>query len=196
MGNPLLQRRSARDWAESSQLIEIAEKVGFFDGLAAVVGDDLSALDPDRMPHDWRERPVAGRLEFGFADTTGQVATVEGCAKTVVDAVCQRCLEPFSLTLEVEPKLLLLKADETVAGFDEYEVWELDEQNIRPADVIDELLVMAMPFSAMHDDARQCRALESTDESAGEETTRPFASLKAQMQRDTKDSRKGESNGE
>ena len=184
MGNPLQDRRAAADWASARQVIEITDEVGTFDGLAAVVDEDLAALDADKMPRDWRSSPVTGVLNFDFVDADGRIPAVTGNAKAQVDAVCQRCLEPFQLTLEVEPKLLLLAGDDETAGYDEYEVWELDERLLRPQDIVDELLIMAMPFSAMHDTMTDCRAFATDEDAAAEDRTRPFAALRAQMAED------------
>ena len=60
-----------------------------------------------------------------------------------VIVTCQRCLEAFRLPLEVEDRLLLLGLEETVDGYDEYEVWELEEALLRPQDLVEELLIMA-----------------------------------------------------
>ena len=52
MGNPLRDRRTAAEWASVGQAIEITEKVGAFEGLAAIVAEDLAALEPDHRPGD------------------------------------------------------------------------------------------------------------------------------------------------
>ena len=184
MGNPLQDRRAAAEWASAGQVIEINNEISSFDGLAAVVDEDLAALEADKMPRDWRSSPVTGVLRFAFVDVDGRVPAVTGSVRVTVDAVCQRCLEPFRLTLEIEPKLLLLEGDDEAAGYDEYEVWELDERLFRPQDIVDELLIMAMPFSAMHDNMAECRAFASDQGAGAEDRTRPFAALREQMAED------------
>ena len=42
---------------------------------------------------------------------------------------------------------------------------------------------MALPLSAMHEDAAACGGFEPADEQV-EQTTRPFAALKAQLEQD------------
>lgn len=184
MGNPLRERRSAADWAAGSQVIEIANKLGDFEQLSAIVEADLAALDADRMPADWRESRVDGRLEFGFADGQQTLPIVHCEARVAVDAVCQRCLEAFRLPLEAEADLLLLELDQPADGFDEYEVWELEEKMLRPQDIVEEMLIMALPFAAMHVDSTSCKALSSTGTTAAEELTTPFAALREQMAQD------------
>ena len=181
MGNPLRERRSAADWAAGSQVIEIADKIGDFEQLSAIVEADLAALDTDRMPADWRDAVVEGRLEFGFADAQQLLPTAKCEARVTVDAVCQRCLEPFRLPLEVEADLLLLELEQAADGFDEFEIWELEDKLLRPVDLVEEMLVMALPFAAMHTQSASCKALSSTVDEVGEEMTTPFAALRKQM---------------
>ena len=183
MGYPLRDRRTASEWATVGQVIEIAEKLEGFEQLASIIEADLAALEADRIPPDWRDSVVAGRLAFGFADAQARVPAVECELAVTVDAVCQRCLEAFRLRLDAEAKLLLLELDESADGYDEYEVWELEETTLRPKDIVEELLVMAMPFAAMHADSAACKAL-SAEAGDKEEMTKPFAALRAQMMQD------------
>lgn len=187
MGNPLQEPRTATELASVSQVIEFAESISAFASLVNIVEADLSALDAERMPEQWRESTVIGRLEFAYVDAKGKVPTVFGSAVTDVAVVCQRCLEPFELQLTVQPKLLLLTADEVVEGYDDYEVWELAEETLRPLDIVEELLVMAMPLAAMHDNTTDCKALVSGD-SSSDDLVRPFAALRAQMVENKTDS--------
>ena len=184
MGNLLQDRRAAAEWASAGQVIEIASEIASFSGFATVIDDDLAALAADKMPRDWRVSPVTGVLRFAFIDADGRVPVLTGAVQTTVDAVCQRCLEPFRLTLEIEPKLLLLEGEDEAAGYDEYEVWELEDRLLRPQDIVDELLIMAMPFSAMHDNMAECRAFATDEEDGAEDRTRPLAALREQMTED------------
>ena len=188
MGNPLRDRRAAAELASDGQVIEIASKISSFEGLASIVEADLAALDPDKMPSGWRDSAVLGELQFGFADAKRCIPMVTGSAAADVAAVCQRCLEPFQLKLEIEPKLLLLETQQSADGYDDFEVWELDEQTMRPQDIVEELLIMAMPFSAMHDNMADCKAFLSadlsddpSDDDGTEKLVKPFAALRSQM---------------
>jgi uncharacterized metal-binding protein YceD (DUF177 family) len=188
MGNPLRDRRTAAEWAAVAQVIDFNDKIGDFEQLSAIVEADLAALDAAKIPTDWRETLVSGRLSFGFADAQ-QMLPVASCrAAVTVDLVCQRCLETFELPLEVEGKLLLLEFDQEVEGYDEYEVWELEELLLRPLDIVEELLIMALPFTAMHTESAACRALPAAAQEAAEEMTTPFAALREQMEEDNEGS--------
>ena len=180
MGNPLRDRRTAAEWAAVGQVIEITEKLSGFERLASIVEADLAALEPDKMPASWRESVVVGELEFGFADARRNVPSVRCKVAVTVDTVCQRCLEAFRLPLETEAQWLLLAFQETAEDYQDYEVWELDEETLRPRDIVEELLIMALPFSAMHVDLASCKALSAAADDQ-EEMIKPFAALRAQM---------------
>ena len=148
--------------------------------------NDLAALDPDTLPADWREAPVAGRLAFGFADAQNRVPVLDGRVAVTIDAVCQRCLAPFRWSLDVSLRLMFGDAPAGAAESEEYELWELPEATLRPLDVVDEALVMAMPLAPMHADDATCAARkEAVEESTGK--IRPFAALKAQMDKEQQD---------
>jgi len=184
MGNPLRERRTAADLAAGAQVIEIANKISDFEQLSAIVNADLAALNADRMPTGWRDSAVEGSLEFGFADAQQLLPKVSCRAGVTVDAVCQRCLEVFRLPLEVEADLLLLEFEQDADGFDELEVWELEDTLLRPQDIVEEMLIMALPFSAMHVDSGSCKALSPEAEESAEKITTPFAALRDQMAQD------------
>lgn len=182
MDDPLRQQRAAADWASSGQAIEFKENVKFFDGLLEVLEDDLSALDDEEIPADWRDGSIVGALRFAFSTVDDALPVMTGSVEATVVTVCQRCLKPFQWQLRIDPKLIFLDRDGPDDLIAEYEIWELVDGALTPKAVIDELLVMAMPLSAKHDDPKKCGALSSEDENASKDTTRPFAALREQMQ--------------
>lgn len=188
MGNPLRERRSAADWSAGAQVIEIAEKIGNFEQLASIVEADLAALDADKIPADWRDAVIAGQMAFGFADAQQVLPLVKCRVAVTVDAVCQRCLEAFSLPLETEADLLLLTPEQEADGYDEYEVWELEESLLQPQDIVEEMLIMALPFSAMHAESTACKVLLPETYESADDVTTPFAALREQMAKDNEGS--------
>ena len=187
MGNPLRDRRTPSELAASAQVIEFSEKIGEFGRLAKIVEDDLKLLDPAKLPPDWRDAAVCGKLAFGFAGARsglqreGTWPALQGRVTVTVAAVCQRCLEPLQLSLAAELRLMFA-ADKSMAVDDDgFEVWELEEDKLRLVDLVEEALIMAMPFAAMHADNATCREPETLETKAGE-SIRPFATLKSQME--------------
>jgi uncharacterized metal-binding protein YceD (DUF177 family) len=180
MGNPLRDRRPLAELADKGQVIEITEKISDFGRLAGIIDADLAALDPDKLPRDWHDSAVTGRLAFGYLDAQKQLVTLEGEVAVTIDAVCQRCLEPFRLALSVMLRVMPITTGQSRAGGEEFEVWELDDATLRPVDIVEEALIMAMPLSAMHDTADTCREFGATASDTSQ-TTRPFATLKKQI---------------
>ncbi len=148
--------------------------------MVEIIEADLGTLGRPFLPQEWRHAPVDIRLQFGWADVQKTLPALTGRVATEVVAVCQRCLEPFEMPVVADLDLLLMRADGGDIGNDGQEVWEIEEETIRPLDLIEEALIMAMPFSALHETAEQCEAAPAVENSGGE-TVRPFADLKAQM---------------
>ena len=168
--------------AAGAQVIEIADKLSDFEQLSTIVEADLAALDADRMPTGWRDSAVEGSLEFGFADAQQLLPKVKCRVGVTVDAVCQRCLEAFRLPLEAEADLLLLALEQDADGYDELEVWELEEtfapaagHRGRNADHGTAVFSDACGFGLVQS------AFAGAAEESAEKTTTPFAALRDQM---------------
>lgn len=188
MGNPLRDPRLPSELAANGQLIDFSEKLCNLERLASIVEADLLALEPAKMPQEWRDLLVAGRLEFAAPSTRAGLPVVNGHVTATVYAVCQRCLEPFRMPLEAELRFALAfesasddPAEDSPDKHEGYEVWEIAGETLRPLDLVEEALIMELPFSAMHSDMADCSRQE-TITGGGEKTTRPFAGLKAQME--------------
>lgn len=180
MGNPLFDRRSPRELAERGQVIDTQAELGAFPRLAGIVAADLAAVPEQDLPAKWRALPVEIRLTAGWADERRAMPVLEGYVKARVPAVCQRCLEPFELPVDRELRLLLSGPEAGEVESDEYETWEIEEPTVRPLDIAEEALIMALPLAAMHDGAA-CRAPEQEQAASGGDTVRPFADLKERM---------------
>jgi uncharacterized protein len=185
MGNPLQERRAPQELAARGQVIEISNNISDFKRLAEIVESDLNALDPEILPSDWRDAIVAGRLGFGFTAAQQAVPALDGQVAVTIAAVCQRCLQPFKLPLQVELRVVFDDESSTAAGDEGYEVWELDNDKVCPVDLVEEALIMALPYVAMHDPGAECAGeIFASDDRPGKKEDRmttPFASLKAQM---------------
>lgn len=193
MANPLLDRWSPQELADRGQVIENEEKLDLFPRLAAVLAEDLTRVPEAHRPAQWRQAPVAIRLVFGWADSRRQLPQLTGSISAEVAAVCQRCLEPFALPLHQELRFLLAWPGSPVVESQGFETWELDEPVVRPLDIVDEALIMALPLSARHVDPGDCgslAALLAGDRDSGngakesDNKVRPFADLRSRMQQD------------
>jgi uncharacterized metal-binding protein YceD (DUF177 family) len=180
MENPLQDLRTPSDLAVSGQVVEFTETIASFEHLEKIVEADLLALDPAKLPLNWRNSVVAGKLTFGLSSANDGLPVLEGQVAVTLDAVCQRCLGPFRLPLEAQLRMVFSDDERSDDDCDGYEVWELAEETLRPLDLVEEALIMAMPLSAMHTDSVDCSRREMKTEVV-QKTTTPFADLKAQM---------------
>ncbi len=183
MGDPLRDRRPVNELVRDSQTIEITEEISAFERLAAAVQADLEALEEGSDAGNWRETRVSGWLQFGHSDAHPGARVLEGQLDVELPATCQRCLGLMRLPVSTELAYELKGPDDVPeAGHEGLETWELDEALIRPIDIVDEALVMALPLVAAHDD---CVEVDASEQKAT--TTTPFASLRAQMEEANKD---------
>ncbi len=179
MGNLLKHRRPPAELASSGQVFDLKEELSSFERLVEIVEEDFRTLSPGDAPPNWRQSPVAIKLRFEWADVRRQYAAVEGSIATTIPAVCQRCMEPFGLTLKMPLKLMFAGSDSTTVAGEQYDVWELDEEVVSPLDIVEEALIIAMPLAALHGSGTECGAVDDHEGPGSAETVRPFADLKS-----------------
>lgn len=185
MANPLLLRMAPEVLARRKQVIESIDKLSSFERLTDIVAKDLQALDAAGEVPDFRGTPVKTWLEFGWADAQERWPRVQGTVSMTLPAVCQRCLELCGVELEVEIDLLLIKSSDTRSADDALEIWELEHSELRPLDIVEEMLVMAVPLAPKHATLAECgMEVASADDSGAntQEKIRPFANLKKQFE--------------
>jgi hypothetical protein len=183
MADPLCERQRFRQLAKNGQVIEIAKEIADFDRLSESIDKDLSTLDDSDRPENWRGNWVRGQIRFGYLDRGDAVPVLDARLTWQLPAVCQRCLRAFELPLETTFGLALVQMGDS--GKDSnpapagYELWELSDKKVRPIDIIDEALVMALPMAPKHIDQDECLVVES--DLIDRNTLTPFAGLRAQM---------------
>lgn len=186
MAHALRDRNTPKALAQSRQVIDFNGALRELGRLCQIVEEDLVALGGSAGPTDWRAKPLTARLEFGFADLAETLPSVTGRVSARAIMTCQRCLEPVEIELDSEFRYLLVHGKHS--DVDGYDVWELDEPSFRPSDLVEEVLTMALPLSAMHETIEECGPLATQiDEGQGAtgESARPFSNLRALM--DSKD---------
>lgn len=183
MVNPLLDRVLPQDLAERGQAIEQKGKIGDFPRLVEIVDADLKSLAAANRPRGWRSTPVDIRLGFSWADARREFPLLEGEVSTDIAAVCQRCLEPVELPIRSTLKLLLLEPAQAAVAHGDFETWEIDGDMIRPIDIVEEALIMALPLSAMHPSRELCGPLADNVTGEAGNTARPFGDLRSLMEK-------------
>ena len=184
MASQIMESKSPRYWAETGQALDFQEKIKSFPRLFDSLSRDLTALDAVAETGDWAGKPVTGTTRFTFLDATCDLVVVHLVARVNAPAVCQRCLGLLRLSLEIDERYLLvaqneLVEDERVSNLD-YERWDYEGERLRVLDLVDETLVMALPFAVRHAASEVCAVPVAAELYAGKKTktTRPFAGLK------------------
>ena len=181
MANLMLECVPPTELANRGQVIEITNKISDFRRLCEIIVEDLGEVSAAEIPSKWRQAPVDIKLRFGWNEAYPGIPALEGQVTTRVTLVCQRCLNPFELELEVGLNLLLPQAGAAPDEHEGFEVWEFDENDVRPADIVEEALIMALPFSALHESSDDCTAISVDDPSDESRKTRPFEDLQSLM---------------
>lgn len=121
-----------------------------------------------------------GRVEADLAlKMDGNRPEIHGTARTRVQLVCQRCLEPVDVELDIAVDLGIAQTEEQVNEMPRsLEPFILEEEEIPLADLLEQELILAMPIVAYHD---SCQPFPyEADEETGvgaEEKPNPFAVL-------------------
>jgi len=117
-------------------------------------------------------------LEFGRDELgIGFVAVhVEGA----LPLMCQRRLEPFDWPVLLDSRLGLIRKEEDEAGLPEgYEPLLVEETEIRPADVIEDEVILALPVVPLSPVEDGEEELVWSSETVRPEKPNPFAALSA-----------------
>jgi uncharacterized protein len=181
MANLMLECVPPAELANRGQVIEITNKISDFSRLSEIIVEDLGEASAAEIPSKWRQAPVDIKLRFGWEETHPGIPALEGGVTAQVALVCQRCLNPFELELDVGLKLLLPRTSESPTEHEGFEVWEFDENDVRPADIVEEALIMALPFSALHESSDDCTAISVDEKPDDSRKTRPFEDLQSLM---------------
>ena len=78
-------------------------------------------------------------------------------------------------------KMLLLKSADATTVQAGFEIWEVKGETVRPLDIVEDALIMALPLSAVHESRDLCGPLAGKVADDNKETVRPFAELRSQM---------------
>lgn len=180
MASPLTQRATPAELADRQQVIETKENIDSFPRLAAIIAADLGAASSAAAK--WRQFPVRITLRFGWAGGRREFVTLTGALEARVAALCQRCLLPFEYQVREELNLLLARSDDATGSVPGHEIWELADEWLRPADIVEETLIMVLPLVARHEDEKNCQLNAARSPAERSDSKRPFADLRSQMQ--------------
>jgi uncharacterized protein len=91
----------------------------------------------------------------GFKE--GRTSSLHGHIVTTLSMVCQRCLEPVMLPVDVHFRLGLVSSEEQAERLPEdLEPLLITEPTVRLADLIDDELILALPIVVLHPEGSEC----------------------------------------
>lgn len=174
------------DYAKLADARAVLEYSIPFDALQSQAREQGQELGEGVGPAD---EPLLAELRF--AREQGQaVATVK--VRGAVRLQCQRCMQPFTLPLSLDSRVVLLRSEQEADGMPaDLETVLAPEGRISAAALVGEEVLLALPIAPRHERASECAAAagpaataaaedrdEGTDAGA---TRRPFADLRALM---------------
>jgi uncharacterized protein len=118
-----------------------------------------------------------------FEVDTERRPRIVGNVSADVSVVCQRCLQPMKLHVEDRIDLVLVTTDaQSKALPDRFDPWICGEdEQLSPADIIEEQLILAMPIVTMHErcvDVNKAQDLAIQNQIESESARKnPFAAL-------------------
>lgn len=115
-------------------------------------------------------------------DETG-LPYMEGQFQTSIQLICERCMSPMTLQMNISALLGIIRHERKVEGLaEQYEPWIIDDvRHVDPAQMVEDELILALPIVPKHDYA--CLSDDvwqsGEQESEAEKPASPFAVLAA-----------------
>jgi len=149
---------------------------------------DWDAAQLPGLPPELRSGRVHARLRFGREQG---FAVAEVGLKARLEVSCQRCMQPMPLQLETHSPVLLVEsereAEDAPAG---WETFLAPEGRVDFMALVSEELLLAVPIVPLHAAGSPCGATPAgagqemvAPQGLGEATVRPFAELRALLER-------------
>jgi len=168
-------------WSKVRELAKLADMHAHFE-LEIPVGD-LPGI-PEEF--SLAEGPVRAVLRFGREQGR---AVAHVTLNAVLTPVCQRCLGAMRMPVAADSRLALLESEAQAADVpEEYESFLAPDGQCTLSALVAEELLLALPIVPRHGAGEPCGAGEAVEvtpaaRSGATETQRPFAGLRALLER-------------
>ncbi len=134
----------------------------------------ITAHRLSRLREELLEASTEIAYELVFGRDEQNRATVKGRVKATLYLQCQRCLETLELPVDREISLALVEGlDEARALPDRYEPLLLEEARIRPLDLLEDELLLALPQVPRHRPEACTPRVEQTESLAARQQAAP-----------------------
>ena len=129
-------------------------------GQQAILKGEIAVASLTRLAKMLGSDEGAVQVRFAFDQRQQQDITVDIDYEATLEVVCQRCLEPFTITLAQRASLAIIEpgGSEDYAP-DGYEPLLLDEARLQPLALLEDELIMALPLVPRHADEKDCGPL-------------------------------------
>ncbi len=115
------------------------------------------------------------QLVFGIDDSG--LSIIESTIKVRLNMRCQRCLEPVDIDIEKQTLLGIVKTREESESLAEgYEPFFLEDDIFSLKDLVEDELLLSIPFSPSHPQ-EQCSGTKELDRINADSKVNPFAAL-------------------
>lgn len=141
--------RDQRAWVSWHDAFELAARRAKFAGALP-----LAAFERLHVMLESGEGEVTASLTFSRGEE-GVVRVVGECHAALA-VVCQRCLGAFTQHVDADFTMLLVDGETLIDKLDGDEEMEVVSDRIRPLDLIEDELIMALPLVPVHPDIADC----------------------------------------
>lgn len=119
-------------------------------------------------------------VELQFLEEARSRAVVRGAVRASLSLVCQRCLDPVEISLDVPVHLVAVRTEVEADRLDDGEdpLIAVDGR-VSLSDLVEDELLLAMPQVPMHPPALCGATVATADSDASSDRARPFAALAA-----------------
>lgn len=126
-------------------------------------------------------------VDLQFAVDEQRIRTITGSAHGHVKMTCQRCLESVDVVVEADFNLGVAASEEAAKQLPRsYDPLIVEDEEIELLPVLEEELILSLPFDAYHDDC-SIQTSFGDAEAVAEDTKKPNPfSVLAQLKADTK----------
>lgn len=124
---------------------------------AAVLAGDIELRSLKRLASLLRESHGSVSASVSLEQLPGGWVALDLRCDAVLEMVCQRCLRPLSLPVSQQTRLVLVESDAMQSRAPEdLEPLVLEQERMRPADLIEDELILILPLAPKHAAHEEC----------------------------------------
>ncbi len=111
------------------------------------------------------------------------IPCVAGTVAATLTALCQRCLRPMDVTIQKTLALELVPTVDAPGRLEGFEPYGLAEEQVRLSELVEDELILSLPFLPMHPPQGCTAAASDAEDGASARRDNPFAVLQQLKER-------------